>query len=438
MNDKGQPASPVNTLLIGGGAREHALAIGLSTSDAIGEVHATHPNNPGIAKLCRAVDVPVNRQELYRLKQYCDRHEIGLVVIGPENPLAEGYGDELRTDTRLVFGPNADGAKLESDKAWAKQLMRSASIPTAEGRSFSNPEAAIRFLESRDEAHVVKATGLAAGKGVLVPDSLEAAVAFVNECMVDKKFGDAGRTVLIEETLEGPEVSVLALVDGRNIYVLETAQDHKRLLDDDKGPNTGGMGAFSPSGRLNETDLARIESEILVPTVDALKREGIAFRGVLYAGLMMTPAGPKVLEFNVRFGDPECQAVLARLRSDLGEAILATCQGRLADIDLEFSSEPSCCVVLASHGYPERPRTGDRITGVEDAEALDRVTVFHAGTKIDDSGRLVTAGGRVLSVVATGETLSAAREQAYAAARLIHFDGMQLRTDIGALSTAQA
>ncbi|MEO0631724.1 MAG: phosphoribosylamine--glycine ligase, partial [Planctomycetota bacterium] len=373
MNKELDASGPRNTLLIGGGGREHAIAERLAASNVIGELHVTHPGNPGIAKLGKAVDVPVSRGEIYRLQQYCDRHSIGLVVIGPEAPLADGFGDAMRTESRLVFGPDADGAKLEADKAWAKQLMRSASIPTAEGRTFTNPEAAIAYLETREDAHVVKATGLAAGKGVLVPASLEEAVAFVNACMVAKRFGDAGKTVLIEEMLEGPEVSLLALVDGRSIYTLETAQDHKRLLNGDEGPNTGGMGAFSPSRQLTDDDLDRIEREILVPTVDALKREGIAFRGVLYSGLMLTPAGPKVLEFNVRFGDPECQALLARLRSDLGEAIIATCQGKLADIKLEFSPEASCCIVLATHGYPDSPRSGDVITGVEDAQSRDGV-----------------------------------------------------------------
>lgn len=439
MSDSSHQADkPINTLLIGGGGREHALAVGLDASARIGTLHVTHPQNPGIAKLGRAVDVPVSRAEIYRLRQYCDHNDIGLVVIGPEDPLAQGFADELRTDTRLVFGPDAAGARLEADKAWAKHLMRSASIPTAEGRSFTNAESAISFLESREEAHVVKAAGLAAGKGVLVPESLEEATAFVNACMVERRFGDAGRTVLIEEMLTGPEVSVLALVDGRTIYVLETAQDHKRLLDGDRGPNTGGMGAFSPSHRLSDDDLDRIQSDVLVPTVDALKREGITFRGLLYAGLMLTPAGPKVLEFNVRFGDPECQALLPRLSSDLGEAIIATCRGKLSEIDLEFAPDPSCCVVLAAEGYPESPRSGDVIEGVEDAEAMEGVHVFHAGTKRDAQGRLVTAGGRVLSIVATGETPEAARERAYDAADRITFRGRQLRRDIGAVSAAKA
>ncbi|MEO1584134.1 MAG: phosphoribosylamine--glycine ligase [Planctomycetota bacterium] len=429
--------SKLPTLIIGGGAREHALAESLARSQRIGDIHVTHHDNPGLASIGKHVDVPVSIGEIYRLKQYCDRHRIGLVVIGPEAPLAEGYADELASESRLVFGPRKRGAMLESDKVWAKQLMRSASIPTAEGRSFTSSEAAIGFLESRDEPHVVKASGLAAGKGVLVPTSLEEATKFVTTCLSGERFGDAGKTVLIEEMLTGPEVSVLALVDGRSIYVLETAQDHKRLLDADLGPNTGGMGAISPSTRITDDDLSRIERDVLVPTVDALKRDGIDFRGVLYAGLMLTPAGPKVLEYNVRFGDPECQAVLSRLKSDLGEAIIAACTGSLADIDIEFDTDPSCCVVLAAEGYPEAPRSGDVIEGIESARSLDRVSVFHAGTRRDEQGRIVTAGGRVLSVVATGSSAEAARERAYEAAEMITFRGKQFRTDIGATSATR-
>ncbi|MEL6498079.1 MAG: phosphoribosylamine--glycine ligase [Planctomycetota bacterium] len=428
----------LNTLLIGGGAREHALARGLAASRHIARLHVTHPMNPGLAALGTAIDVPIDRSQLYRLEQYCNQHSIGLVVIGPEAPLADGFGDALRTETRLVFGPDSDGARLEADKAWAKQLMRSASIPTAEGRTFTNAESAIHFLESRDEPHVVKATGLASGKGVLVPRSLDEATAFVTSCMVDRRFGDAGSTVLIEELLEGPEVSLFALVDGRSIYVMESAQDYKRLGDDDDGPNTGGMGAVSPSRRMTEHDLERIEREILVPTVDALKREGISYRGVLYAGLMLTPAGPKVIEFNVRFGDPECQAILARLESDLGEAVIATCTGRLAETTIAVSPKPSCCVVLASEGYPDDPRTGRKITGIDLAESQPGVSVMHGGVRRDDNGDLLTDGGRVLSVVATGDTADDARERAYAAARSIQFDGMQMRTDIGFLSAARS
>ncbi|MEM8757885.1 MAG: phosphoribosylamine--glycine ligase, partial [Planctomycetota bacterium] len=417
-----------------GGGREHALARGMSASPRLGTLHATDTQNPGIAALARPVDVSGGRGYLYRLARYCDQHDIGLVVIGPEGPLAEGYADGLASPDRLVFGPIQAAARLESDKAWAKQLMRGASIPTAEGRVFDSADAAIAFLQSREESHVIKAVGLAAGKGVLVPESLEDAEAFVRACMIEGRFGDAGKRLLIEERLEGPEVSVLAMVDGRSIYVLETAQDHKRLLDGDLGPNTGGMGAFSPSAQIDEATLEIVERDVLVPTVDALKRDGVRFTGVLYAGLMLTPAGPKVLEFNVRFGDPECQAVLARLESDLLLAILATCRGRLAEHELRFSPRPSCCLVLAAEGYPAKPRAGAVISGVDEAESMDGVHVLHAGTRRDEKGRLVVGGGRVLNIVATGDSPEQARERAYAAASAISFDGMQLRTDIGRVS----
>lgn len=428
MND----STKINVLLIGGGGREHALAKALAASPKLGRLHLTHPQNPGLAKLGTSVDVPVSKGEIYRLSQYCDKHDIRLVVIGPEQPLAEGYADALRTDTRMVFGPSKEAATLEADKAWAKDLMRGASIPTAESREFTNFDRARAYVESREDPPVLKAAGLAAGKGVLLPSSMEEAIAFLHDCLGGSKFGDAGRKVLVEERLTGPEVSVLSLVDGRNIYILETAQDHKRLLDNDEGPNTGGMGAFSPSTRLDESSMEIVQREILVPTIDALRREGIDYRGVLYTGLMLTPAGPKVLEYNVRFGDPECQAILPRLRTDFIDICVATCTGKLADLDIEFDDRPSCCVVLASAGYPDSPQKGDVITGIQDAGAMEDVTVYHAGTRLDEKGNFVTNGGRVLSVVALGSTAKEAHDKAYAAANKISFKGMQLRTDIGA------
>lgn len=426
------PNQPINVLLIGGGGREHALASSLARSPRLGSLHVTHPQNPGLARLGLHVDVPVSKGEIYRLVQYCDKHAIGLVVIGPEGPLAEGYADALATDSRLVFGPRANGAVLEADKAWAKQLMRGASIPTGDSRVFTKLEMALAYLETREEPPVLKASGLAAGKGVVLPASMDEAVAFLTDCFERKKFGAAGQKVLIEERLTGPEVSVLALVDGRNIYVLETAQDHKRLLDGDAGPNTGGMGAFSPSTNVDEALMDHVQREILVPTVDALRREGIDYRGVLYAGLMLTPSGPKVLEYNVRFGDPECQAILPRLKSDFLEICIATCTGKLGAIDIEFDPSPSCCVVLAAKGYPEKPVTGDAISGLAQAQGVPGVSIFHAGTKQEAGGRIVTAGGRVLNVVALGETAAEARDRAYEAAGLIEFEGKQMRTDIGA------
>jgi len=427
----------LNVLLVGGGGREHALAWRLHRSESVGQIHTTHPSNPGLAGLGRAVDCPVRTAESYRITQYCDRHGVNLVVIGPEGPLAEGMADALRTPDRAVFGPGKDGARLEADKAWAKSVMRAASIPTSESRAFTDPDGAIRYLESRDTHQVIKASGLAAGKGVIVPDSLEEARDAVNRIMRERAFGDAGATVVIEERLKGPEVSVLALTDGRTAAVLDACQDHKRLLEGGRGPNTGGMGAVCPAPLVDDALYAEVEREILAPLMDVLRREGIEYRGVLYAGLMLTPAGPKVLEFNVRFGDPECQPLMARWRGDLGRTLYECATGRLEDARWGFDGRHACCVVLASKGYPEAPETGFPITGADDASAMEGVTVFHAGTAIGEGGGLVTAGGRVLGVTALGETAEAARTLALEAADAIEFEGKQLRRDIGA-ATAPA
>lgn len=432
-----QSRSKVNVLLIGGGGREHALATAIVRSDRLGELWITHPSNPGLAALGKPVDVPVDIREVYRLRQFCDHHSIGLVVIGPEDPLAEGFADALATETRLVFGPSKAGAMLEADKSWAKQLMRSASIPTGESRSFEDYESAINYVQSRNEPPVVKAAGLAKGKGVFVCSSLEEAADAVERIMKQRVFGDAGRRVVIEERLTGPEVSLLALVDGRNILVLPPCQDHKRLRDGDLGPNTGGMGAFCPAGTIDDAMMARIEREILVPTVDALRREGIDYRGVLYAGIMLTPAGPKVLEFNVRFGDPECQPLIARLDCDIIDLFEATATGRLDEIDIAWKPQTSVCVVLASAGYPETSSKPVQIHGVEAAERVAGVTVFHAGTRRESDGKLMTAGGRVLGVTALGDDLETARDRAYEACRHISFAGMQMRTDIAALAATR-
>ncbi len=433
---------PINVLLIGGGGREHALALAMSKSPKLGTLHATHAENPGIAALAKAVDVPVSKDELYRLAQYCDKHDIHLVVIGPEDPLAQGWADALRMNkatgkARLVFGPSKRGAMLEADKAYAKQVMRSASIPTAEGKAFKDAGFAIEYLRTRDEPYVVKATGLAKGKGVIVPETMEDAEKAIKSILRDRAFGDAGTEILLEERLKGTEVSVLALTDGSSIYVLPACQDHKRLLDGDKGPNTGGMGVFCPSGTIDEATMGEIEREVLVPLLDALRRDEIEFHGVLYAGLMLTPGGPKVLEFNVRFGDPECQPLMARLESDALAMLVATAEGSLDEVDIRFSDQAAVCVVLASEGYPENPRTGDVISGLKAAEEVEGVTVYHAGTRVVN-GKVVTNGGRVLSVTALGDTMEEARERAYRACDLIEFEGKQLRRDIARGVTANA
>ncbi len=431
-------SSPINVLLVGGGGREHALAHAIGRSPRLGTLFVTHPQNPGLAALGTAVDVPVSGRELYRLTQFCERHEVGLVVIGPEAPLAEGFADALAAPGRAVFGPGKSGARLEADKAWCKTLMREALVPTAEGREFTDADAALAFTASRPQPPVVKASGLASGKGVFVPATTAEACDAVRRIMLDRVFGDAGRTVVVEERLSGREVSVLAITDGRNILVLPPCQDHKRLLDGDKGPNTGGMGAYCPSDAIDGPTMARIEREILVPTIDALKRDGIDYRGVLYAGLMLTPSGPKVLEYNVRFGDPECQVLMARLRSDPIDLLLAACTRSLDRVEVEWDPRPAVCVVLASEGYPDSPRKGTPIAGIGDAEAMEDVLVFHAGTARDADGRIVTAGGRVLNVVALGNSLGEARDRAYAACERIRFEGRVMRTDIAREVAAHA
>lgn len=425
--------SKVNVLLIGGGGREHALADGISRSNHLGTLYATDMSNPGIAKLAKPVDVPVLKGELYRLVQFCDRVGIDLVVIGPEDPLAQGWADELSKcadgSPRLVFGPGAKGAKLEADKAYAKQMMKAASVPAAEGRVFTQLPHVEDFLNTRDEVYVIKATGLAKGKGVVVPRTNEEGIQAARDMMEKRIFGDAGKQILVEQKLSGTEVSVLALLDGHNILVLPPCQDHKRLGDGDAGPNTGGMGAFCPTTTLSDSLMQQIERDVLVPIADVLRRDEVGFTGVLYAGIMLTPAGPKVLEFNVRFGDPECQPLVARLESDLIELLWATASGSLDRVDVRFSPKNAVCVVMASKGYPESPETGFEITGVDEAEQIEGVTVYHAGTQIVD-GKLRTSGGRVLSVTALGDTIEHARDLAYQAAGKINFEGMQMRTDI--------
>lgn len=474
---------PINILLIGGGAREHALAWKLRQSPRCAELFISDPTNPGLAELGTPVDVPVDIKQIYRLQSFCDKKNIGLVVIGPEEPLAAGMVDALLSPSRVVFGPIADAARLEADKAWSKQLMRAASIPTGDGRIFTDPENARAYVESRvqddeplaavreesmhyrdpadrrafirrkiesdrviaasyrkihDDLPVLKASGLAKGKGVILPRTLAEAIDAIDRIMVRREFGDAGKSLLVEERLEGREVSVLALVDGKTIYVLEPCLDHKRLGDNDTGPNTGGMGVVCPGGCTDEATLKQIESEILVPTLDALRREGIDYRGVLYAGVMLTPAGPKVLEFNCRFGDPECQALLTRLDSDLVELMLAVGHRKLDEADIRWSPAASCCVVLAAEGYPAKPVKNAPITGIADAAHVPGVQIFHAGTRLDEKGQLLTSGGRVLSITATGDSLPQARARAYEAAAKIHFKGKQMRTDIGAATEAHA
>ena len=424
-----------NVLLIGGGGREHALAWKLRQSARLGTLWLTDHANAALADLGQPCPQQMDCSNVFQMQRWCDRNDIHLVVVGPEGPLAAGIVEALQTDQRMVFGPTKAAAQLEADKAFAKQLMRQAAIATAEGRVFKNVASARQYLSAREDPCVVKASGLAAGKGAMVCDTREEALEAVNRIMVQREFGAAGDTIIIEDKLAGQEVSVLGLVDGRTIWLLDPCQDHKQVGEGDRGPNTGGMGAYCPTPAIDSETLAIVQREILVPTVDALRRNDIEYCGVLYAGLMLTPAGPKVLEFNCRFGDPECQPLMARLKGDLFEILWATCTGALEQISIEFDERCACCVVMCSEGYPGSYSKGRVIEGIEDAQALgdddNDVIVFHAGTARNDAGQLITNGGRVLGVTALSADLQAARDLANAACERIHFDGAFHRHDIG-------
>jgi phosphoribosylamine--glycine ligase len=415
-------------LLIGSGGREHALAWKMSRSKLCEKMYAA-PGNPGIAQHAECVAIGAN--DVPGIVSFAREQCVELVVIGPEEPLAAGLGDAVRQAGILCFGPGADGARIEADKAYAKNLMRSASVPTAEARIFTDLRMAKEYVLSRDHGVAVKASGLAAGKGVVVCPEPYQAVKPLEEMMEQKVFGAAGATVVVEEMLTGQEATVLALCDGKSIYPLEPIQDHKPIHDGDTGPNTGGMGAYSPVPIIDRRTMDRIEREILVPIVDAMRRDFGRYEGVLYAGLMFTPAGPKVIEFNCRFGDPECQPLMMRLKSDLVEAMVATAEHRLEDVTLEWDRRPSVCVVMSSGGYPGPYAKGHPITGIEGAEELPDVKVFHAGTAVHD-GKLVTAGGRVLGVTALGDTIAAAQKRAYEAVARIQWQDCHFRRDIAA------
>ncbi|MDQ4098361.1 MAG: phosphoribosylamine--glycine ligase [Actinomycetota bacterium] len=354
-----------------------------------------------------------------------------LYVIGPEQPLVDGEADRLRAAGRLVFGPGADGAHLEGSKAWMKEVLDEAGVPTARYGVFTEVEPAVQFLKSLPGLYVVKTDGLAAGKGVVVTESLDEAVDDVRAKLSGSSFGEAGRTVVIEEGLSGPELSVLAVCDGQRAVALPPARDFKRLLEGDEGPNTGGMGAYSPVAEAGAEVVSAVMSAAVEPTLAALRARGVDYRGVLYTGLMLTPDGPKVLEYNVRFGDPEAQVVLPRFAGDLAGFLAEAAAGRLRT-EPSFVDDACVAVVLAAAGYPLSPRAGDVVTGIQEAEEEDGVLVFRAGVRTDDDGRTVTAGGRVLNVCALAPTVDDARRRAYAAVERISFEGMQYRKDIAA------
>lgn len=416
----------MKVLLVGSGGREHAIAWKLSQSKKLTKLYCA-PGNPGTAQHGENVDI--SDTDIDSLVKFAQGADIDLAIIGPEDPLAAGAVDAFEAVGIKAFGPLGKAAQLEGDKAFAKDIMRANSIPTAESRTFTSFEDAKSYIASRDEAVVVKAAGLAKGKGVFVCDEPSEGILAAEKIMVDRIFGDAGNTVIVEDKLLGQETSILAFVDGRSIYVMESSQDHKPIGEGDTGPNTGGMGAYSPAPIVTDKLMDQIVKEILVPTIDGMTRNETPYRGILYAGLMLTQGGPRVLEYNVRFGDPETQPILMRLKSDLLEIMVAVCDGKLNTINLEWDPRPAVCVVMSSGGYPDNYEKGKVIEGLDDAGKLKDVFVFHAGTAKQD-GNIVTSGGRVLGVTALGDTIADAKARAYQAVDLIRFEGAYCRRDI--------
>ena len=416
----------MKVLLVGSGGREHAIAWKLSQSKKLKKLYIA-PGNPGTAQHGENVDI--SDTDIEELVKFASGADIDLAIIGPEDPLAAGAVDAFEAAGIRAFGPSQRGAQLEADKAFAKEIMRANSIPTAESRTFTTFADAKAYLASRDEAVVVKAAGLAKGKGVFVCDEPSDGIIAAEKIMKDRIFGDAGTTVIVEDKLLGQETSILAFVDGRSIYVMESSQDHKPIGEGDTGPNTGGMGAYSPAPIVTDKLMDQITKEVLVPTIDGMIRSDAPYRGILYAGLMLTQGGPRVLEYNCRFGDPETQPILMRLKTDLLEVMLAVCEGKLDKVNLDWDPRPAVCVVMSSGGYPGDYEKGKVIEGLDEAAKLKDVVVFHAGTAKKD-GKIVTNGGRVLGVTAMGDTIADAKARAYEAVDLIRFEGAYCRRDI--------
>ena len=415
-------------LIVGGGGREHAIAWKLAKSPKVEKMYCA-PGNAGIAEVAECVNIGV--MEFDKLVAFAKEHEIDLTVVAPDDPLAAGAVDAFEAAGLRAFGPRANAAILEGSKAISKDVMKKYGIPTAAYETFNDPEKALAYLETAKMPIVLKADGLALGKGVLICKDLEEAKAGVKTLMMDKQFGSAGDEIVIEEFMTGREVSVLSFVDGKTIKIMTSAQDHKRAKDGDQGLNTGGMGTFSPSPFYTPQVDAFCREHIYQKTVDAMKAEGREFKGIIFFGLMLTADGPKVLEYNARFGDPETQVVLPRMKNDLVDLFEACIDGTLDQIDLEFEDNAAVCVVLASAGYPEHYEKGFEIRGLENFKDRDGYYVFHAGSKFDEQGRVVTNGGRVLGVTATGTNLKEARANAYKATEWIDFDNKYMRHDIG-------
>ena len=415
-------------LIIGGGGREHAIAWKLSKSPRVEKIYCA-PGNAGIAEIAECVNIGV--MEFDRQVAFAKEHGIDLTVVAPDDPLAAGAVDSFEAAGLRAFGPRANAAILEGSKAFSKDLMKKYNIPTAAYETFTDPEEAIKYLETARMPIVLKADGLALGNGVLICSNLEEAKEGVRTLMLDKQFGSAGDEIVIEEFMTGREVSVLSFVDGKTIKIMTSAQDHKRAKDGDQGLNTGGMGTFSPSPFYTSEVDAFCREKIYQPTVDAMRAEGREFKGIIFFGLMLTEDGPKVLEYNARFGDPETQVVLPRMKNDLADLFEACIDGTLDQVELEFEDNAAVCVVLASDGYPEHYEKGYPISGLERFKDADGYFVFHAGTKLNDQGQIVTNGGRVLGVTATGGNLKEARANAYKATEWVEFGNKNMRNDIG-------
>ncbi len=422
----GASENTIDILLLGSGGREHALATKLAASPRCGTIYIA-PGNGGTLEVGENVALDAN--DPAAVAEFARETGCGLVVIGPEAPLVAGVADPVREAGIPCFGPGAAGAQMEGSKVFSKQLMDRAGIPTAAYGSFTDEASALAYVREQGAPLVVKADGLAAGKGVIVATELEQAEDAVRECF-SGAFGEAGSTVVVEEMLTGPECTLLVFTDGETVRPMATSQDHKRALEGDEGPNTGGMGVYSPVPIVTDDEYAAMLS-VMERTVAQMREDGIDYRGCLYGGFMLTPNGPKVLEYNARFGDPETQVILPRLENDLVEVMLACAEKRLGEVELSWRDEWAVSVVLTSAGYPGSYEKGKAITGVEDAEAMKDVTVYHAGTAVTEDGELVTAGGRVINVTALGDTFEGARDLAYAACEKIDFEGKTLRRDIG-------
>ena len=418
----------MKVLVVGSGGREHAICTAVAKSKRVDKIYCA-PGNAGIASLAECV--AIGAMEFDKLVAFAKEKEIDFTIIGMDDPLVGGIVDRFEAEGLKCFGPRKNAAILEGSKAFSKDLMKKYNIPTAGYENFTDPEEALKYLETAKMPIVLKADGLALGKGVLICETLEEAKAGVKEIMEDKKFGTAGNTMVVEEFMTGREVSVLSFVDGKTIKIMDSAQDHKRAGDGDTGLNTGGMGNFSPSPFYTAEVDEFCQKYIFQPTVDAMAAEGREFKGVIFFGLMLTEDGPKVLEYNARFGDPEAQVVLPRLENDIIDVMEACVDGTLDQIDLKFEDRATVCVVLASDGYPVAYEKGKKITGLENFDNKKDYYCFHAGTKFDDNGDIVTNGGRVLGITATADTLKEARAKAYEATEWVDFDNKYMRHDIG-------